>query len=85
MEDADRDEEEIVETPAVRGKEEIAETPTVRGQFLVDGITLEEKKMQQTSSCCVRFEIDPSKKSFAYLELALHWLHWTRWLFLTTR
>ena len=57
MEDADRDEEEIAETPAVRG----AETPTVRGQFLVDGITLEEKKMQQTSSCCVRFEIDPSK------------------------
>ena len=39
MEDADRDEEEIAETPAVRG----AETPTVRGQFLVDGITLEEK------------------------------------------
>ena len=27
------------------------------------------KNMQLTSSCCVRFEIDPSKKSFAYLEL----------------
>ena len=84
MEDADWDEEEIAQTPAVRGEEEIAATPTVRGQFLVDGITLEEKNMQLTSNCCVRFEIDPSNKSFAYLELALHWLHW-RWLFLQRR
>ena len=33
MEDADRDEEEIAETPAVRGEEEIAKTPAVRGRF----------------------------------------------------
>ena len=40
MEDVDQDEEEIAETPAVRGKEEIAETPAVRDRFppLEEGI-----------------------------------------------
>ena len=59
MEDADRDEEEIAETPAVQGEEEIFETPAVRDQFP----PLEE----EDGSTCVIMSCVESERLCGYL------------------
>ena len=79
MEDADRDEEEIAVTPAVRGEEEIAETPAVRGRFppleeedgstcvimsCVESVRFEKNKSCAPTNCHLsRFSFAPESSS----------------------